>query len=928
MRTRSLGSVGSLVALSAVVAALTVAGGLLVADTPSPVPLPSAGEASPHISLTDPTGAPLSSPRAYWTASTVPLGPPGAFTQSVLYVNQTAEEYTIVYPGYLVVSSATTGKTIARLNLGSYSSIFPPPMLAFDNATDEILVTGFSNTLFVISATTHSLVWSEPLPGPAVAMEFDATHATLWVLVGEAHEEGNGTYTVDGTVLLSDGAVSTYPNVHSIAGFWMGFLGDPSFFTGSMTVDTDRETVYVTGLEGFSGRAGIEWANLSSTSVQGSVSCVGGGPSAFDTSTDSIYVVDSGGWCNTIDEISVISGTTRNITATFAPVPGVPIRELEYDSASGELYDYSSMSQFEPSSDSALYLVVPSTGLVVARYPLPLVCGTTMSVDDWSGDAYLSDFCSDAVHVVNPRLDTGWLITAGGWGPNGVAFDPATGDIVIANELAGNVTVVSPKMHRVVATVGGIPEATAVVDDPETSEVYVVSQLGEVVAINSHNWTVSARLTIPNATFAWFGWSDVYAALDPLTNQVYVSSSNDGNESNISVISAASHEFVANVTVLGASYGSDPVTGLSFNPGDSAVWFATESGHVGRIDPLNFNITTVATNCSFAGPSCNVVSLGYNGDAHTMALGLDTLACEDTTWGSTCSYRGAIAGFNASSGTNTTYTPVGSSPIALLWDEPAHVLVSANSDDSNVSIVSGPTARVTDTLVVGDSPDALTNDPSRGLVYVTSWQSDNLSVLYPPPQYPATFSESGLPSETGWWVNVTGQAAAHSTTMSMTAYLPNGSYTYMVSTVDKMYQASGGTFTVRGAAVSASVTFVQVTYRVTFYESGLPSGTNWSVTANGVTSYSTTYSIVFTEPNGTYAFSVVPVSGYTVAPSARNLTVQGSSVSQVVTFSASSSGSSSGFLGLSGNAGYYFVGAIAVLVVGIAVALILRSRRR
>jgi YVTN family beta-propeller protein len=73
-------------------------------------------------------------------------------------------------------------------------------------------------------------------------------------------------------------------------------------------------------------------------------------------------------------------------------------------------------------------------------------------------------------------------------------------------------------------------------------------------------------------------------------------------------------------------------------------------------------------------------------------------------------------------------------------------------------------------------------------------------------------------------------------------------------------------------------------YSVTFTESGLPTGTSWSLTLNGTTETSTTSIISFTEPNGTYSFSIASINGYSVSPSSGSITVNGSNVNQGITF--------------------------------------------
>lgn len=203
------------------------------------------------------------------------------------------------------------------------------------------------------------------------------------------------------------------------------------------------------------------------------------------------------------------------------------------------------------------------------------------------------------------------------------------------------------------------------------------------------------------------------------------------------------------------------------------------------------------------------------------------------------------------------------------------------------------------------------------------------SSFEPPPTYNLTFSRTGIPSGTGWSVTLSGTTYA-SVSSSITFTEPNGTYPYSVSPIPGYSTTYSGHVTVNGTSALESVTFTPLTYTVTISESGLPLGTGWSVTVNGTTNDSTGPSIAFLEPNGTYAFDVGAISGYTVTPAAGNLTVRGASLSQALTFSSSGGGGpSSGFLGLSGNTGYYVLGGlIAAVLVGVGVAVILRTRRR
>ncbi|MDE1881946.1 MAG: hypothetical protein KGI89_15540 [Euryarchaeota archaeon] len=103
------------------------------------------------------------------------------------------------------------------------------------------------------------------------------------------------------------------------------------------------------------------------------------------------------------------------------------------------------------------------------------------------------------------------------------------------------------------------------------------------------------------------------------------------------------------------------------------------------------------------------------------------------------------------------------------------------------------------------------------------------------------------------------------------------------------------TSTVNGG-INETANFVAIppppTFAVTFTETNLATGTSWSVSLNGATMTSTSATITFTEPDGTYGFAVQdPVAGgggiqYVPAPPTGSLTVSGAAASQTIAFSA------------------------------------------
>ena len=89
---------------------------------------------------------------------------------------------------------------------------------------------------------------------------------------------------------------------------------------------------------------------------------------------------------------------------------------------------------------------------------------------------------------------------------------------------------------------------------------------------------------------------------------------------------------------------------------------------------------------------------------------------------------------------------------------------------------------------------------------------------------------------------------------------------------------------VKGQPNSISSTIIIKPYLVTFIEQGLPSGTAWSVTLNGVTRTSTTNEVTFEVPAGTFSYTVSSVPGYMASPSSGAVTVTDSNVTQTINF--------------------------------------------
>jgi len=86
-------------------------------------------------------------------------------------------------------------------------------------------------------------------------------------------------------------------------------------------------------------------------------------------------------------------------------------------------------------------------------------------------------------------------------------------------------------------------------------------------------------------------------------------------------------------------------------------------------------------------------------------------------------------------------------------------------------------------------------------------------------------------------------------------------------------------------AVPTSQIKIPTEYYTTFNETGLPAGTAWYVDLNGTALRSTSSSVTFMVPNGTYAFTAGKVSPYTAYPASGTVTVNGTAQYVNITYS-------------------------------------------
>ncbi len=154
-------------------------------------------------------------------------------------------------------------------------------------------------------------------------------------------------------------------------------------------------------------------------------------------------------------------------------------------------------------------------------------------------------------------------------------------------------------------------------------------------------------------------------------------------------------------------------------------------------------------------------------------------------------------------------------------------------------------------------------------------------------QYSVNFTQSGLPAGLVWAVTFNGSSRSTNSSSTISFIDPNGSYSFTVGPLaGYAAEPPQGTVTIDGNSVAQPIQFVQTEsqYPVLFTAAGLPVGQAWSVTLNGMGQSTGQSSLTFSEPNGTYLFTVGASPGYSAQPLQGNVVVDGGPVSTAIEF--------------------------------------------
>ena len=797
-----------------------------------------------------------------------------------------------------------------------------PDAFAYDSAKGYVYAANDVNpaNVSVINDSTDTVLKSIKLTATATSAVYDPAQNEVYLTGANESVISDASNTLVATIALPLGA--------------LGAAYDPA----------DDEIWVLDGIPGIPIYASAISAT-SNTVVANALLDFGSRYWAYDSAHQEEFLPDE-----VSSQVAVVSDVTDHVVAMIS-MPGEPEPyEAVYDSGKGEIFTADKASGF------GLTVINDTTNTVVRNISLPGVFPTGMAYDPAKGEIFVGNAPGSNVTIVSDSSDSVvGVVSNVGTDPYTLAYDSGKGEIFAANLGAlpseANVTVINDTTDTIVASVNasGGPES-GMIYDPAKGEIFLPEYSADTVSVIS-DATNKLVATIPTDTATWG------AAYDPTADEVFVGDAN-GDYQNVTVISDLTDTTVGSIAPDGYDPGSlafDPTTGdlysgdwgdgtvgiitpqASSGPAHYAVTFTETGLPGGTLWSVTFNSTVNSSTTSSVGYS--VVNGSYTftvgtvtgytpspasgpvtvaGAAQTIPI-VFTAAPPPTytvtfeTVPTTCSitfngvtYTNGQDATDVAGGSYTLVAPACSGETFSSWSSTAGTVTSPTSASTTVTVSATGTLTATFTASVTTYTVTFETNPTSCSVGFdgTTYANGQQAVGVTAGAYPLVALACAGEVFHSW-----------SSTAGTVASPTSGSTSVTVS--------SSGTITATFTAAPP------VLYTVTFTETGLPTGTSWTVTLGGTPMGSTTETILFSESNDTYSFAVGAVLGYSASPSSGSVVVAGGPVSKTIAFTASTtpppSSSSSGFLGLPGADGYGLLGGLAAAAV--LLFLILAYRR-
>lgn len=529
-----------------------------------------------------------------------------------------------------------------------------------------------------------------------------------------------------------------------------------------------------------------------------------------------------------------------------------------------------------------------------------------VTYDPANDQLLVADPAGDEVYEVDPATEGVVANVSGGAYPTATGYDPASNTVYV---LDANGTVTFLANGTTLADNGSTAlgaEPTAFAEDPTIDDAFVSLSDGSLAVFNATtNQFVSDWPVQPGADLA----SMVY---DPLSQRLFIAPGVGQDELDVvDVAPGHTDKLLADVAV-GPNPGS-----VALDPNDDAVfvanWGATPSpaGSVSVVSGTQDTVLKTIGSSTLPAPG-NLTFDNATDDLVNAELGsgaVDTVNASTYASATPEFYLGSLSNTSGiayaptdfgvfvttpacgsvAEFTNATEYPIAFTEAGLPTGTAWQVDLEGSHAGSSTSFVNFTALNGSYAFSIGKVAGYAAN-VTAGTVRVAG-----ASVAVPitfastaARDFPVNFNETGLPSGTLWSATLNGSSASSSSAV-ISFSEPNATYAYTVGAVAG-YSANvtSGSLTVNGSGVNVSVGFVPAPgpsyYAVNFTESGLTPGTRWQVALNGTALNSTSPTIEFVEPDGTYAFDIGAVAGYATRVSTGSLTVRGGPLTVPVAF--------------------------------------------
>jgi YVTN family beta-propeller protein len=765
--------------------------------------------------------------------------------------------------GPSLVSTLVLGNN--SLERGNYHSINPLSLgsIAFNQVDNQVDVLGaLSSSLSVINATTDAVLSTIEVGAGPADLVVDQSNGDVLVTNSSCAScsfTGNAFLTIVSGPNDSDASASL-PGVGPTLG---------------IAYDNDSGITFIAN------ETGLIAYNVTTQTIAAFTNLPGQPPSqvAYDSRNRQVLVT-----LPQANEISLVNSSSMALSSeiklNFSPslvafdphsneivVTNANNGKVELFNASSRTYTGSisvggtpSGVIFDPNRDEMVVSTTNDTVTVLGSDPLRLIGnisspGTPASlcIDPFSDYAFVSATSSGAVDIV----DLNTLSLVGDvpltFEPTGLAVDSWNGDVYVSDASSNGISVLGPSTDKRVGFISTHGDLGPLTFDGATGVADVIDDSNDsILFVNASAERVEGQVLLSAGLSA--------IAFDPHDGNIYVT-----------------NDFLDTITILNGVTGQ-VIQNVSLSDGPDVLLFDPALGVmvVGCMNSESIAEVEVGRGIIQRVPVGMIVgSLSYDPVSGLLLIG---------NWSAGPNLIEVNAKTLDVVGSLDDYTEVTS----IAVDPYVGELFVTGYDGVlgwAVSVVAEVSGSVTPILGVPASPEDSVYDSVNGEVYVADLQSGAVSILDDGSMhYPVTFYEEGLLNGTLWNVSVGGLVLT-TELRNLSFSLPNGTYPWSVIPIAGYNAVWAGNMTILGSRAQVTVVFARITYSLTFQETGLPDGTRWTVVLGTSSSSSTTSSISFQEPNGSYSYTIGGIAGWAPSTSEGALLVTGRSVVQLVVWS-------------------------------------------